>query len=91
MTKAIDRWAREYGHADYDTFIRAGGSVGEAMRDISRRIRSLQLALNSITAEPPNPQLVNPDKPYVWPEHVAPKAPDEPPDPDNAHIQGADG
>jgi hypothetical protein len=91
--KPIDRWARDYGHADFDTFIRVGGSVGEAMRDISRRIRSLQLALNSLNvltaphsfAAEPMAKTPPPEPPGNF--HTEP---DEPPDPGNAQIQGAE-
>ena len=75
--KDLDRWARDYGHNDFDTYIRAGGSVGEAMRDISRRIRRLVEALKQL-------------QPEIAPEALRLAETDEPPDPENAQIQGAE-
>jgi hypothetical protein len=76
---AIDHWARERGYHDYDTYIRTGGSVADAAQNIRQRINTLLDALHAITAK-------------ASPEPMAKVEPaEEPPDPDNAHIQGADG
>ena len=106
--KDLDRWAREFGYNDFDTFVRSGGgSILEARRDITQRIHALHDALTALenyvgrTAEQiaaeadqkaqnqyyANP-LIEPD-PLIEPEALR-EAELEPPDTENAHIQGAE-
>jgi len=40
--RALDRWARDRGWSDFDTFIRVGGSIAEACEDIDHRIAMLE-------------------------------------------------
>jgi hypothetical protein len=42
--RALDRWARNQGYADFDTYIRIGGSIAEARADIGHRIAMLESA-----------------------------------------------
>lgn len=90
--KPLDRWARDFGYNDYDTFIRGGGSVGEAMRDISRNISRLVAALKQLQPEISSEAERMAKTPPSEPPgnfHTEPEA-DKLPDPDNAHVQGAE-
>jgi hypothetical protein len=40
--RALDRWARSEGYHDLDTFIRAGGSMMEALQRVERELQRLQ-------------------------------------------------
>jgi hypothetical protein len=52
--KELDRWAREFGYNDFDTFMRTNANIEEARRDIRQRIRWLHNALDAIEErEPP--------------------------------------
>jgi hypothetical protein len=85
--KALDSWARQYGVSDWDTYIRSGGSILDAARDIRLRIRRLEdalTALTEVTLEPENPT------PAGSLDLTTGKLEDEPPDPENAQIQGAE-
>jgi hypothetical protein len=89
--KALDSWARQFGYADFDTYISTGGNIADAARDIRLRIRRLEDALTAltegltvVTLEPENPTSAgNLDL-------TTGKLEDEPPDPENAQIQGAE-
>jgi hypothetical protein len=84
----LDKWAQEFGYANFDTYTNAGGSRTEAFAHISKRIRRLQSALDqllisrqSAAARETKPGLDLPD--------VA-EADVDSPDTANAQIQGAD-
>ena len=72
--RALDRWARLTGWADFDTYIRLGGSVSDAAKDIAGRALWLSraaAALPSYTpppepkgAEPPDPELHREEEDY---------------------------
>jgi hypothetical protein len=91
--KALDSWARQFGYSDFDTYIRGGGSVLDAAQDIAKRIRVLSEAMKALPieqiSEPPGVTLEQA-------KEVADRGvrqitePDEPPDPENAQIQGAE-
>jgi hypothetical protein len=86
--KALDQWARDCGYNDFDTYVRAGGSIIDAVEDIRSRIRKLEYALIEIGPMDPRPILpFHPPKPPESPETVTE---DETPDPDNAQVQGAE-
>jgi hypothetical protein len=90
--KALNQWARYFGYNDFDTFIRAGGTLDEARCDIERRSRILEDALNAIAniqvgVKPPTDASVE-AKPITSSD--AADAEDEPTDSDNAHVQGAE-
>jgi hypothetical protein len=97
--KALDSWARQFGYSDFDTYIRAGGgSLQDVRTDIQRRIRLLHDALKALTFDEPEPE--DPMR-FNTPagsldlstgklEEAPAKAEDEPPDPENAQIQGAE-
>jgi hypothetical protein len=100
---ALNRWARDFGYNDFDTFVRAGGSILDAAKDIAQRIRSLQDALKALPMDPRYldqraPYLVEPDVTLDQAKAVADRGVqqiieppgDEPPDPENAQIQGAE-
>jgi hypothetical protein len=88
--KPLNQWARYFGYNDFDTFIRAGGSILDAARDIAQRIRTLQAALKALPMDPRylderepllrEPALFDPDT----------RTEDETVDPENAHVQGAE-
>lgn len=92
--KALDRWAREAGYSDFDTYVRTGGSFADVRRDIAKRIQALHDAMTQIEHR------ISPDTPRAAPATLAEADlaaaskfaahEDEPPDPDNAQIQGAD-
>jgi hypothetical protein len=104
--KALDSWARQFGYADFDTFVAAGGSILDAARDIAQRIRRLQDALKALPMDPRYldqraPYLGDPDdrghtlvrEPVIDPdtlERLKADADDLPADPENAQIQGAE-
>jgi hypothetical protein len=93
--KALDSWARQYGVSDWDTYIRSGGSILDAAGDIAQRIRRLQDALKAL---PVDPRYLDQRAPYLAEPVINPEAlarletepHDEPPDPENAQIQGAE-
>jgi hypothetical protein len=92
--KPLDRWAVSAGYSDFDTFIRAGGSIAEVAKDIARRIGELQNALKALAMDDPDERephtIVRP--PVIDPDTLAQlEAEDEAADPENAHVQGADG
>lgn len=87
--KALDSWARQFGYADFDTFVRTGGNILDAVRDIKQRMNTLQLALNQLERSAP---VIEPERTRIMPA-INPEtnqADDEPPDPENAQIQGAE-
>jgi hypothetical protein len=109
--KDLDRWAREFGYNDFDTFVRSGGgSILEARRDITQRIHALHDALTALenyvgrTAEQIAAEADQKAQnqyyadPLIEPEAGPPpptasplrEAELEPPDTENAHIQGAE-
>ena len=81
--KALDWWARDFGYNDFDTYIRSGGSVDDAAQNIRQRINTLLDALHAITGK-----LGVEDTPK--PEPIEPGHVDEPVDPANAQLQGAE-
>src|SRR5262249_52090797 len=56
--RALDRWARTTGWADFDTYIRLGGSVSDAARDIDAKVLWLNKARAALYdyAPPPEPR-----------------------------------
>jgi hypothetical protein len=94
--KPLDSWARQFGYADFDTYIQAGGSINDVRRDIAKRIHNLQIALDALdfTPSPPMAETPPPKPPSNFhtepPGHTLELRHDEPPDPDNAQIQGAE-
>jgi hypothetical protein len=104
--KALDSWARQFGYSDFDTYIRAGGGSLEDVRtDIHRRIRLLHDALKALSfdePEPEDPMRLTPASAGAYTpvgsldlttgklEEAPAKTEDEPPDPENAQIQGAE-
>jgi hypothetical protein len=102
--KALDSWARQFGYSDFDTYIRAGGSIAEAANDIRKRVRILNAALQALEKFPaatddlsdliynPNPSQTPATVLQEWQTDAMAqtKTEDEPPDPENAQIQGAE-
>ena len=95
--RARDRWARDRGWSDFDTYIRVGGSIAEARADIGHRIAMLEDARVAVgrygdtgrEAE----DAAQHDLPAIGPDALAAAEADavgEPVDPDNAQIQGFD-
>jgi hypothetical protein len=96
--RALNRWARGRGYADFDTFIRVGGSIAEACEDIDHRIAMLEdarVALGRYGDNQPEdwrPADSTPN-PAIGPDALAAAEADvvgEPVDTDNAQIQGFD-
>ena len=96
--RALDRWARDRGWSDFDTFIRVGGSIAEACEDIDHRITMLEdarVALGRYGDNQPEdrkPADSTPN-PIIGPDALAAAEADavgEPVDADNAQIQGFD-
>jgi predicted RNA-binding Zn ribbon-like protein len=100
---ALNRWARDFGYSDFNTFIAAGGSIADAADDIRKRIQRLHHALKALTQLMPTDDLS--DIVYNTSSTQTPAAvlhewqtdalaqtntEDEPPDPENAQIQGAE-
>ena len=56
--RALDRWARTTGWADFDTYTRLGGSIGDAARDIDAKTLWLNKARAALYdyAPPPEPR-----------------------------------
>ena len=95
--RALDRWARNQGYADFDTFIRTGGSIVEAREDIGHRIAMLESARVALGRYGDNGReaedAAQHDLPAIGPDALAAAEADvvgEPVDPDNAQIQGFD-
>ena len=99
--KSLNQWARQSGYADFDTYIQTGGRILDARKDIQNQIRNLQRILADIDSynlpsESPSPERAGTDTEPLppatpLPQRVNPQALiDDPPDPHNAQIQGAD-
>lgn len=93
--RALDRWARNQGHADFDTFIRVGGSIVEAIRVINHDIDMLETARRALVCGPLtlNERKRNAAASTIGPDALAAAEADvvgEPADGDNAQIQGDD-
>jgi hypothetical protein len=93
--RALDRWARNQGYADFDTFIRTGGSIVEAIRDINHEIDMLEEARGALVHGPLtlNERKRNAAASTIGPDALAAAEADvigEPADGDNAQIQGFD-
>jgi hypothetical protein len=93
--RALDRWARDRGWSDFDTFIRVGGSIAEACEDIDHRIAMLEHARVALGRYGDNEreEVAQHDLPAIGPDALAAAEADavgEPVDPDNAQIQGFD-
>jgi hypothetical protein len=87
--KPLNQWARYYGYNDFDTYIRAGGSIVEAVDDIRKRIAVLQTALTELARghdEPISHTIGLEDMKAI----IADDTEDEPVDSQNAHPQGDD-
>jgi hypothetical protein len=85
--RALNRWARDQGYADFDTFIRTGGSIVEAIRDINHEIDMLEEARGALVHGR------NAAASTIGPDALAAAEADvigEPADGDNAQIQGFD-
>jgi len=65
--RALDRWARLTGWADFDTYVRLGGSIGDAARDIADRVLWLNRASAALHsyAPPPEPKRPAPPQPEL--------------------------
>lgn len=90
----LNRWAHHAGYADFDTYIRAGGSILDARRDIQLQISRLQSMLtaldsNHFAAAADHPLAINTPAGSLNLRTSAPSD-DEPTDPHNAHPQGDD-
>lgn len=46
--RALDRWARDRGCRDFDTYLANGGSFIHARRDIERRRQDMDRALHAL-------------------------------------------
>jgi hypothetical protein len=98
--RALNRWARNQGWADFDAYTAAGGSVLQAMQDIRRNINELGITLTALRRlagpEPTEAEIQqsqNRSATVVGPEALAKLEAehyDEPTDADNAQIQGFD-
>jgi hypothetical protein len=94
--RALDRWARNQGYADFDTYIRIGGSIAEARADIGHRIAMLESARVALGRYQPGDRVKPADStpnPTIGPDALAAAEADavgEPVDADNAQIQGFD-
>jgi hypothetical protein len=87
--KALDSWARQFGYADFDTYVRTGGSIADAADDIRKRIQVLQAALDALHPQPA-PEPVEARAAEQAKAAIVEPPNDEPPDPENAQIQGAE-
>lgn len=83
--KALNRWARDHDCADFDTYIRVGGSILDARRMIRQQILDLKAALAALDSQTAGQR--TPQAETLILEHGAEA---EPPDPHNAHPQGAE-
>ena len=95
VQKALDRWARDFGHNDFDTYIRTGGSIAEAADDIRKGIRLLEAALaaipDALLARPKGQCLPNALGARMTPQPTAVIGEqDEGASTENAHAQGAE-
>jgi hypothetical protein len=94
--RALDRWARNQGYADFDTYIRVGGSIAEACENIDHRIAMLEDAKVAAGRYGDNERedgAQHDSAPAIGPDALAAAEADvvgEPVDPDNAQIQGFD-
>ena len=96
--RALNRWARNQGWNDFDTFVRTGGSIAEAREDIDHRIAMLETARTALARYSGKDQTQDERKQDGTPPTIGPDALarleaeqlGEPPDPDNAQIQGFD-
>jgi hypothetical protein len=61
--RALDRWARATGWADFDTYVRLGGSIGDAARDIAGRVLWLNRATAALHSYTPPPEPKRPEPP----------------------------
>jgi hypothetical protein len=92
---SLNRWARNQGYADFDTFIRTGGSIVEAIRDINHEIDMLEEARGALVYGPLtlNERKRNAAASTIGPDALAAAEADvigEPADGDNAQVQGFD-
>lgn len=58
-TRALNGWARSQGYSDFDLYMQAGGSIGEAVSNLNQRRMRLDLAIAALyewTAPPPAPE-----------------------------------
>ncbi len=46
--RALDRWARDRGTANFDAYLAGGGTFVAARRDIERRWTEMDRALNAL-------------------------------------------
>jgi hypothetical protein len=94
--RALNRWARDRGWSDFDTFIRTGGSIAEACEDIDHRIAMLEDARVAVGRYGDNGRedvAQHDSAPAIGPDALAAAEADavgEPVDADNAQIQGFD-
>jgi hypothetical protein len=66
--RVLNGWARSQGYSDFDTFIAAGNSVGDAMRDLQQRRTRIDLATAALyewkaPPPPPPPPELHPELP----------------------------
>jgi hypothetical protein len=93
--RALDRWARNQGYADFDTYIRVGGSIAEARADIGHRIAMLESARGALGGygDTGREDVAQHGLPAIGPDALAAAEADaagEPVDADNTQIQGFD-
>jgi hypothetical protein len=96
--KALDRWARDAGWADFDTYISTGGSILECRESLITERDRIDAALSVLPGAGPEWserfRLPNhPKNPVYGPEELArmeDEISDATADPGNAHIQGGE-
>jgi hypothetical protein len=98
--RALDRWARERGWSDFDTYVATGGNMIQAARDIEHRITEMAAALRALrdfsgrAVADEDWKPADSAGPAIGPEALAAAEADvigEPVDTQNAHVQGDDG
>lgn len=95
--RALDRWARERGWSDFDTYVATGGNMIQAARDIEHRITEMSGALRALrdfSGRDVAEDAAVSACPTIGPEALAAAEADvigEPVDTGNAHVQGDDG
>jgi hypothetical protein len=92
--KALDRWARETGHADFDTFLQLGGSMLACKTDLLYRREQIDQALLALGVLPlpavGESALQQHEAEVTGTLTVHEDADIFPPAEPNAHVQGAD-
>ena len=58
-TRALNGWARSQGYSDFEIYMAAGGTIGEAVADLNKRRHRLDLAMVALYAwkAPPAPEV----------------------------------